>query len=110
MKRLSGIFNIIGNKYLLSVTVFLVWISFFDRNDLFTQFDRKQELKKLETSKDFYEHEIKDTRKNLTDLNNDPAILEKMARENFFMKRNGEEVFLIIDSNDNKKTSTTIIQ
>ena len=102
MKSLSGILNIVGNKYLLSLTVFLVWISFFDRNDLFTQYDRKQELKKLETSKGFYEQEIKETQKNLTELNNDPAILEKMARENFFMKRNGEEVFIVIDSNENK--------
>ena len=85
------------------MTVFIVWILFFDRNDLFTQNDRKQELKKLQTSTSFYETEIADTRKNLSELNNDPAVLEKMARENFYLKRNGEEVFIVVDSSGEKK-------
>ncbi len=103
MKKFVGIWNVIQNKYLLTVIVFVVWIIFFDRNDLFTQYDRKQELKKLQTSTDFYENEIAETKKNLTDLNNDPSVLEKMARENFYLKRSDEEIFIIIDSTLQKK-------
>ena len=103
MKVLSGFFRVVLNKYIISIIVFLVWISFFDRNDLFTQHERKQELKKLQTSALFYEKEIAQTRKNLTELNNDPAVLEKMARENFYLKRNGEEIFIVIDSTGGKK-------
>ena len=103
MKVLSGFFRVVLNKYIISIIVFLVWISFFDRNDLFTQHERKQELKKLQTSALFYEKEIAQTRKNLTELNNDPAVLEKMARENFYLKRNGEEIFIVIDSTEGKK-------
>ncbi len=103
MKNFAGIWKVIQNKYLLSIGVFVVWIIFFDRNDLFTQYDRKQELKKLQTSATFYEKEIAGTRKNLTDLNNDPAVLEKMARENFYLKRSGEEIFIVLDSTRQKK-------
>ena len=103
MKKFAGIWNIIQNKYLLSITIFIVWIIFFDRNDLFTQYDRKQELKKLQSSANFYEKEIAGTRKSLTDLNNDPAVLEKMARENFYLKRNDEEIFIIQNSIVQKK-------
>src|SRR4051812_45010979 len=90
--------KIFRNKYLVSLIVFLVWISFFDRNDLITQWDRKQELKKLETSAEFYEKEIATTRKDLMDLNNNPSTLEKFAREKFFLKRPNEQIFLIVDS------------
>ncbi|MEJ7684711.1 MAG: septum formation initiator family protein [Segetibacter sp.] len=82
--------------------MFAVWISFFDRNDLFTQWDRKQELQKLEASASFYEKEIADTKKDLMDLNNKPAILEKFAREKFYLKKPNEDIFLVTDSTDKK--------
>lgn len=102
MKKFGFAINLLLNKYVLSVILFLIWISFFDRNDLFTQWERKQELKKLEQSASYYEKGISDTKKNLTDLNNNPAMLEKFARENFYLKRSNEQVFLVIDSNIQK--------
>jgi len=102
MSRFSLFFKILKNKYVISLVVFVVWISFFDRNDLFTQWDRKQELQKLETSTMFYEKEIANTKKDLMDLNNKPAILEKFAREKFYLKRPNEDLFLVTDSSDKK--------
>ena len=95
--------KISGNKYVISVMAFIVWILFFDRNDLLTQLSRKQELHKLEYSASFYETEIATTKKDLIDLNNKPAILEKFAREKFYLKRSNEDVFLADDSSDYKK-------
>ncbi len=82
----------------MSALVFVVWVSFIDRNDLFTQYDRKQELKKLETSKNYYQAEITSTKKELQDLTNNSIILEKIAREKFFLKRANEDVFIVEDS------------
>lgn len=98
----SYFFKLLRNKYVISLIVFAVWISFFDRNDLFTQWDRKQELQKLEASASFYEKEIADTKKDLMDLNNKPAILEKFAREKFYLKKPNEDIFLVTDSTDKK--------
>jgi len=95
MQKLSGILHLLQNKYLISVVVFAIWISFFDRNDLFTQWERKKELQKLETSKIYYETEIASTKTELTELQNNPAALEKFARENFYLKRPEEQVFII---------------
>ena len=103
LRRFTGVLKILRNKYLSSIIVFVVWISFFDRNDLWTQWDRKQELQKLETSKTFYENEIATTKKDLTDLNNNPAVLEKFAREKFYLKKANEEIFIIDDSTKEKK-------
>lgn len=65
---------------------------------MFTQLERKKELQKLETSKEYYQTEIVTLKKDLSDLENDPAILEKFAREKFFLKRSNEDVFIVEDS------------
>lgn len=98
MLKISGFLKVFRNKYILSLIVFAVWILFFDRNDFLTQWDRKQELQKLETSVSFYEKEIANTKRDLTDLNNKPVILEKFAREKFYLKRPNEDVFIVNDT------------
>jgi cell division protein FtsB len=103
MSKVVYFIRLFKNKYLFALVLFAIWIAFFDRNDLITQWSRKQELKKLETSTAFYEKEIADTKKDLLDLNNDPAILEKFAREKFYLKRQTEEIFLVTDSSEEKK-------
>jgi cell division protein FtsB len=103
MEKLTVVLKLLRNKYVLAITIFIIWISFFDRNDLITQFDRKQELKKLETSASFYEEEIATTKKDLTDLNNNPAVLEKFAEEKFYLKKPNEEIFIVDELNGEKK-------
>lgn len=94
-KVFTGIFVVIRNKYLLSLGIFAVLMLFFDRNDIFTQIERKKQLKELQASKQFYLDEIARTRKELTDLQHNSAALEKYARENFYMKRDNEDVFIV---------------
>ena len=108
--KFTVLFKILRNKYVASIIVFVIWIAFFDRNDLLTQWDRKNELQKLETSKKFYEAEIANTKKDLLELNNNPAILEKFAREKFYLKRPNEEIFLIDSTGDEKSEVSTIIE
>jgi cell division protein FtsB len=105
MKKFSPYISLFKNKYFVSALVFVVWISFVDRNDLFTQYGRKQELKKLETSKNYYQAEIASTKKELQDLTNNSTVLEKIAREKFFLKRPNEDVFIIEDSSTAKNVN-----
>ena len=95
MKAIKTIISILRNKYLLALGVFAVMIVFVDRNDVFVQMDRKKELKELSETKAFYETEIEKTRKQLADLENNPAALEKYARENLYMKKDNEDVFIV---------------
>jgi cell division protein FtsB len=99
----SRIFKIIQNKYIIASVSFVVWILFFDRNDVFTQWERKTELNKLEASKAYYQGEITSIKKELADLDSDPEILEKIAREKFYLKKANEDVFIVQDSNLIKK-------
>jgi cell division protein FtsB len=100
MKR---IISILTNKYLVVSAFFVVWMLFCDRRDFFEQRDRTAELKKLESKKRYYVQEIEKARKELEELQNDPAALEKFAREHYLMKRDGEDIYLIEDSAAVKK-------
>jgi cell division protein DivIC len=95
MQRLK---QIVTNKYILAGTFFIVWMLFFDQRDVFQQIDRQQELNQLETKKQFYQKEIEKSRKELSDLQSNPAAIEKFARERFLMKKEGEDIFILDDS------------
>jgi len=95
MQLLKTIITLVKNKYLIALAIFGGMLLFFDRNDVFTQIQRKKELAKIEAKRDFYKKEIERTQKELNDLQNNPAALEKYARENFFMKKQHEDIFII---------------
>ena len=92
---MKNTFSILTNKYLLATCFFIVWMLFFDQRDFFNVREQKQKLKELETKKHYYQLEIEKARKDLADLQNNPAALEKFAREHYMMKKDGEDIFVI---------------
>lgn len=95
MKFLERIPNWLKNKYTIALIVFGIWILFFDRNDMITQAERKAELRELEKSKAYYENETRLTLQELKQLDSNRALLEKYAREKYFMKKPNETLFVI---------------
>jgi len=93
MKRFIGLFK---NKYFLVSFAFLVWMIFFDKNDLFSQYQYQQQVNKLKKERDFYKKETDNVRKELDELSSNPEKLEKFAREKYLMKKNNEDVFVIM--------------
>ena len=103
MKLLTHIPSWLKNKYLISFIVFAGILLFFDKNDLFTQLARHHELKALQQNKQYYSSQIAIERKELAELKNDPATLEKYAREKYLMKRDNEDLFLIPEKSSKPK-------
>ncbi|HVX49359.1 MAG TPA: septum formation initiator family protein [Chitinophagaceae bacterium] len=95
MSTFAKILRIAGNKYVIAITVFAVLMLFVDRNNIFEQRQRKLQLNDLLASKKFYQDEIDKLKKNLADLKNNPAALEKYARENYLMKKSNEDLFIV---------------
>ena len=94
---LKRIPNWLKNRYAFTILVFLVFISFFDQNNLITQYEYKKQLNKLEEEKEYFNQEITKTRKELEELTKNPTTLEKFAREKYYMKKADEEVFVFTD-------------
>ena len=57
------LFKIIKNKYFLTVIALVVWLLFFDKNDVFTQYELIQKCNKLNKEKAYYIEEIEDNKK-----------------------------------------------
>jgi len=83
------------NKFVLATLSFVIWMLFFDRNDVFTQMERKSELNQLKQSKQYFEKQITENRKFSKDLQFNASAIEKYAREKYLMKRDNEDLFII---------------
>ncbi len=94
---LKKIPNWLKNKYAITILVFLIFLLFFDQNNILTQYSYRDQLDKLETEKEYFNQEITKTRKELEELTKNPATLEKFAREKYYMKKANEEVFVFTD-------------
>jgi cell division protein FtsB len=99
MNRLIGLFK---NKFFLVSVAFVVWMIFFDKNDLFSQYQYRQQVSKLRQERDFYQKETADVNKQLNELNTDNSALEKFAREKYLMKKDNEDVFVVVKEEDKK--------
>lgn len=73
-----------------------VWLLFFDKNDLFSQWARRAEVKKLENDVQYYHDEIDRNRKEMIELQSNPKSLEKFAREHYLMHRDNEDIFIFV--------------
>ncbi len=94
---LKKIIPYIKNKYSLTLIAFAIWISFFDKNDLVSQMDLRKEVKKLETERLYFVTEINKNKVDLKELKTNPKNLEKFAREKYLMKKDNEDVFVLIE-------------
>jgi cell division protein DivIC len=85
------------NRYAITGLAFIIWLLLFDKNDLISQYKIQNELSKLEEEKAFFMQEIKKDQEKLMELRTNHQTLEKFAREKYLMKRDNEEIFVIVE-------------
>ena len=93
-KKLSAVLK---NKYLLSLALFSVWIIFFDDNNLIVRFGMIRNVNQLTNDCDYYEERIVSDSIKLNELKSSPEMLEKFAREQYLMKKDNEEIFILVE-------------
>lgn len=91
------------SKYLITGLLFIVWMLFFDRDIVTLQWKRIVDLRKLQQSEKNMNDQIADTRKELDLLKTSPITLEKYAREKYMMKRDNEDLYIIVRSEQKKQ-------
>ncbi|EIJ39266.1 FtsB family cell division protein [Galbibacter orientalis] len=93
--RKSRWFKFFSNIYVLVLTVFVIWMLFFDANSWwFTHRELDKEIEKLEEQKVHLKEAIEKDKSILRKLNSKEEI-EKFAREEYYLKKDDEEIYLI---------------
>jgi cell division protein DivIC len=103
MKLLTHIPAWIKNKFFIAVAVFAIIMLFVDKNDLFTQMDRNQQLRDLQQSKQYFSGQIAAEQAILDNMKTNPGTLEKYAREKYLMKRDNEDLYIIPENSPDTK-------
>lgn len=84
------------NKYILTLTIFLVYTLFIDDNDVFTLLHFNKRLHKIKEELVISQEKLDQTKKTLSELDN-PIYMEKYAREKKFFKKTDEDIFVITE-------------
>ena len=94
---LRKIFRILTNRYVLATLVFLVVIIFFDQFNLRQQIALHRERKAQEVEIQHLQAGIAQYQDSLRMVTEDPDGMERIAREKYFMKRDNEVVYKIVN-------------
>jgi cell division protein FtsB len=97
LKIWKKILPYVKNKYILTILIFIVWLLFFDRNNLLDRAQELGHLRQLEKDKKYYIERIDKDAKRLEQLRTNSKNLEKFAREQYLMKKDKEDIFVIVE-------------
>ena len=84
----------LSNKYVLILLFFASWMLFLDNYSYLEQRVLDKQIEELEDNKKYYLDEIHKDNQSIKHLNN-PAQIEKYAREKYFMKKDSEDIYII---------------
>ncbi len=94
------------NKYFITVFLFLIWMIFFDNTSFLVINELNNDINKSESQLAYYKAEYKKNDAFYKKLMNNKNEKEKFARENYFMKKPNEEIFILVaDSTGIKETN-----
>ena len=93
MSRIN--YKLLKNKYVITLVIFTVWVLFFDKSNVKNWLSESGKNSRMEREKKYYEDEIIKIDNQLTLLRSNNESFQKFAREEFYMKRDNEEIFII---------------
>ena len=80
--------------WMISIIIFILLMTVFDKNNLIEVWKLNQQLNELESQRDYYQQKITQDSTILENLKDD-VFLERYAREHYLMKRQGETIYII---------------
>ncbi len=84
------------NKYILTLIIFFVWMLFLDTHNLVDRFISMRQLSRMKHDREYYIDRIEKDSARMNELRTNRENLEKFAREQYLMKKEDEDIFIII--------------
>ncbi|WP_010664557.1 FtsB family cell division protein [Marinilabilia salmonicolor] len=88
---------LLRNRYVITFLAFIIWVGFFDQNNLVERHELSGRIDELEKQKIHYRNEITDNTRRIEELQSNPDNLEKFAREQYLMKKPDEDIFVVTE-------------
>lgn len=85
----------LNNFYVIFAGLFILWMAFFDGNNFYSQYEQHQRIRELRQERDFYKGNVEQLEKEIAELNRNPKMLEKFAREKYLMKKPNEDIYIV---------------
>jgi cell division protein DivIC len=98
MDKLKAIYHKIKpflNKYLITVVVFLAFIVFVDENNVIRRVQYETKIRELKQEIRHYRKLSEESENKLKKLHSSNAELERVAREDYLMKKPNEDVYIV---------------
>jgi cell division protein FtsB len=86
-----------ANKYFVVGLAFAVFVFFFDSFNIVERVKLSRQLRQSREELSYYNTEIVEIKRQLDELLVNDATAEKFARERYLMKRENEDVFVILE-------------
>ncbi len=87
--------KIIKNKYFITCVIFLLIILFFDENNLLVTRSLRREVSELKNTIDTLNRGVEQDSLRAERLKSNLDSIERYGRENYYMKRKNEDVFVV---------------
>jgi cell division protein FtsB len=85
------------NFYVVALAIFFIWMLALDSNNLIARYQLSSKLNSLENEKEYYQEKIIEVEKDHDALFGDRESLEKFAREKYLMKKEKEDIYVIVE-------------
>ncbi|WP_300670591.1 septum formation initiator family protein [Soonwooa sp.] len=93
---LKFVTSYIFNKYTITLVAFFAWMIFFDNTSFLVVNELNGDITKYEHQLAYYKAEYEKNDAFYKKLMNNKDEKEKYARENYFMKKPNEEIFILV--------------
>lgn len=97
-------YRILLNKYLIVAVLFVVWMLFFDQNSFLIHRELDEQIKELKHDKKSFAEKLKNENAKIQEMKSDSNEIERVAREKHFLKKEGEDVFIVEEKKVTKQT------
>jgi cell division protein DivIC len=85
------------NFYVVTLAIFLIWMLALDSNNLVARYQLSSKLGALENEREYYLEKIKEVEEDRQELFGDKESVEKFAREKYLMKKDSEDIFVVVE-------------
>lgn len=108
MSRINPVWSFIShNRYWLVIIIGGLLVGVIDDNSFLTRVQYAVQIRELKEEIGKYEGQYERDKQKLNALHRDPKAITKIARENYMMKADDEDIFVLSDDESNDKGNET---